>query len=307
MSKPKAKIFDSPEGFYREIPTQIQENIKFRIELHKLLATDKTLQQVFLELCRRYYPIFFSSTAWTINPQLMPGERNQPFILRPAQIPAVERLNWCIDNKRDAGLNKSRKQGASEICCKLFAAKALLELDSHFIIGSRKKELVDNSGDPTTLFAKIDSVFSCLPSWWLELTGYDPKKCRKDMNLVIPATNSSFSGDTTNENFAAGSRGTALLLDEFGRLDTATAKSIEGSIHDVADCVIYSSTHWYGLNHPFNLCLNKETTEFIELIWYDSPVEAPGLYETKDRGEITLIDVEWWRQNHPEVLEYVIN
>ena len=61
MSKPKAKIFDSPEGFYREIPTQIQENIKFRIELHKLLATDKTLQQVFLELCRRYYPIFFSS------------------------------------------------------------------------------------------------------------------------------------------------------------------------------------------------------------------------------------------------------
>jgi len=307
MSKPKSKIFNTPEGFYKAIPTQIQENIRFRIELHKLLATDKTLQKIFLGLCRRYYPIVFSSTFWTLNPQKAPGERNQPFILRPAQIPAVERLNWCIDNKRDAGINKSRKQGASEICCKLFAAKALLEPDSHFIIGSRKKELVDSSGDPTTLFAKIDSVFNYLPSWWLELTGYNSKTCRKDMNLVVPVTNSSFSGDTTNENFSAGSRGTAILLDEFGRLDTTIAKSIEGSIHDVADCIIYSSTHWLGANHPFNLALQKPTTELIELLWYDSPVEAPGLYRTEEPGEIELIDVEYYCKNYPKVLEYATN
>ena len=259
---------------------------------------------MYLELCRQYYPIFFSSTAWTLNPQKRPGERNQPFILRPAQIPAIERLNWCIDNKKDAGLNKSRKQGASELCCKLFAAKGLLEPDSHFIIGSRKKELVDNFGDPYTLFAKVDNVFNCLPSWWLSLCGYDPKSCRKDMNLTIPATNSSYSGETTNENFSAGSRGTALLLDEFGRVDYSMAESIEGSVHDVADCVIYSSTHWLGPGHTFNKCINKESTERIDLLWYDNPCEAQGLYNTEEPGEVTLIDVEYYTERWPEILDY---
>ena len=288
------RIFDSPKGFYNAIPTGIKENIQFRIELHKLISTDKKLQKIFLELCRMYYPIVFSSTFWTLNPQKPPGKRNQPFILRPKQIPAVEELNWCIDNKKDAGLNKSRKQGASEICCKLFAAKGLLEPESHFIIGSRKKELVDNYGDPYTLFAKVDNVFDCLPTWWLELTGYDPKTCRKDMNLVIPSTNSSYAGETTNENFSAGSRGTAILLDEFGRVDLGLAESIEGSVHDVADCVIYSSTHFLGPNHTFNRCLQKETTELIELYWYDNPEERSGIYTTPEPGKIEIQDKDYY-------------
>ena len=298
------KSFNTPEGFFKSIPTNIQENIEFRIELHKLLAVDKKAQQIYLELCRRYYPIFFSSTAWTLNPQKKPGERNQPFILRPAQIPAVERLNWCIDNEKDAGLNKSRKKGASELCCKLFTAKALLEPDSHFIIGSRKKELVDNFGDPYTLFAKVDNVFNCLPSWWKELSGYDQKNCRKDMNLVIPATNSSFSGETTNENFGAGSRGTSLLLDEFGRVDYALAESIEGSVHDVSNCVIYSSTHWLGPGHTFNKCIHKESTEFIELLWYTNPEENLGLYTTPEPGVVEILDVDYYKENYPELMEY---
>jgi len=272
-----------------------------------MLSTDKEAQQVYLELCRRYYPIFFSSTAWTLNPQKPPGERNQPFILRPVQIPCIERLNWCIDNKRDAGLNKSRKQGASELCCKLFTAKGLLEPDSHFIIGSRKKELVDNFGDPYTLFAKIDNVFDCLPPWWKELTGYDPKTCRKDMNLVIPCSNSSFSGETTNENFSAGSRGTGLLLDEFGRVDYSMAESIEGSVHDVADCVIYSSTHWLGPGHPFNKCINKETTELIQLLWFDNPEEREGLYKTPEPGIVEIVDVDYYKKHYPELEGPLIN
>lgn len=288
------KIPDNPKDFYKLIPTDIGENIKFRIDLHKMLSTDTKAQQVYLEMCRQYMPIIFSSTFWTMNPQKRPGERNQPFILRPAQVPAVEELNWCIDNRQDTGLNKSRKQGASELCCKLFAAKALLEADSHFIIGSRKKELVDNYGDPYTLFAKVDNVMECLPSWWLKLCGYNPKFNRKDMVLTVPSTNSSFAGETTNENFGAGSRGTALLLDEFGRVDMSVAESIEGSVHDVAECVIYSSTHWLGLNHTFNKALKKTTTRVINLFWYDNPEEMYGLYKTSEPGKIEIIDNKYY-------------
>jgi hypothetical protein len=288
-------LVDSAESFYQAIPTELRQNIEFRISLHKFLATDTKAQQVYLELCRQYMPIVFSSTFWTINPQKPPGQRNQPFILRPVQKPAVETLNWCIDNEHDAGLNKTRKQGASEICCKLFSAKALLENDCHFIIGSRTKSLVDNFGDPTTLFAKVDNVFECLPSWWKKLCGYNPKINRKDMVLTVPATNSSFAGDTTNENFSAGSRGTGVLLDEFGRVDYSVAESIEGSVHDVANCVIYSSTHWLGVNHTFNKCLNKATTKVVELMWYDNPEEMAGLYTTDSIGSYEIIDKDYYK------------
>jgi len=303
--KQLAKV-NSPKDFFKAIPTDLRENLLFRIELHKFLAVDQSAQKVFLSMCREYLPIFFSSVAWTMNPQKPPGERNQPFILRPKQIPAVEDLDWCIRNKTDAGLNKSRKQGASELCCKVFAAKALLEEYSHFIIGSRKKELVDNSGDPYTLFAKVDNVFDCLPSWWLKLSGYDPKVNRKDMVLTIPATNSSFSGETTNENFSAGSRGTAVLLDEFGRVDHSVAASIEGSVHDVADCVVYSSTHWLGKNHPFNICLEKETTKTIELYWYMNPEENFGLYTTPEPGKVEMLDKGYYEDKDLDSAIYLL-
>ena len=301
------KLPDNPKDFYAIIPTDIVGNIKFRIELHKLLATDEKFQNVFLEMCRQYYPIFFSSVAWTLNPQKPPGERNQPFIPRPAQLPAIERLVKCIDEGRDAGIDKTRKQGASEICCKVFAAKCLLETNAHFILGSRKKELVDNFGDPYTLFAKVDNVLECLPSWWKLRCKYDPKNNRKDMNIVIPETNSSMNGETTNESFSAGSRATAILLDEFGRVDYTVAEAIEGSVHDVCNCVVYSSTHWLGINHTFNKCLQKSSTELIRLLWFDNYDEAKGLYKTEQPGEVELIDVDYWLSTYPELEKYFEN
>ena len=299
----KIKIPDTPKAFYQIIPTDPQENIAFRINLHKMLATDHKAQAVFMEMCRQYMPIFFSSVAWTYNPWT---RLNHPFVLRPAQIPAVETLDWCIENGHDAGINKSREEGASEICCKLFAAKALLHEYVNFIVGSRVKNLVDNFGDYYTLFAKVDNVFNCLPSWWLELCGYNPKQNRKDMLLTIPLNSSSIVGETTNESFSAGSRATALLLDEFGRVDAATATAIEGSVHDVSPCIIYSSTHWLGAGHCFNQCLSKATTKVVELIWHTNPTKNQGLYASPEPGQIELLDVEYYEKNHPEVLKYAV-
>lgn len=286
---------NSPESFYAAIPTELRSNIKFRIKLHKFLAVDKKAQLFFLDLCRQYIPIIFSSTLWTLNPQKPEGQRNQPFILRPKQISAVETMNWCIDNEKDIGLNKTRKQGASELSIKLMMSKCLLEELANFIIGSRKKELVDNFGDNYTLFAKADNVMSCLPSWWKKLSGYNPKLNRKDMVLRIPSTESGLVGETTNENFGAASRATAILLDEFGRVDYTIAESIEGSVHDIANCIMYSSTHWLGSNHTFNKCIRKDTTELIPLMWYDNPEEMGGLYKSDSAGSYEIIDKEYYK------------
>jgi hypothetical protein len=255
-------------------------------------------------MCRAYIPIAFNTSFFTLNPQKKPAERNQPFILRPVQVPAVETMCACIDEGRDVGLNKSRKQGASELSCKVFAAKALLDELSHFILGSRKEDLVDKSGDLYTLFAKVDNVMQYLPAWWRTQCGYNEKDDRTHLLMRIPYNNSRISGEATNESFGAGSRSTAILLDEFGRVDYAVAKAIEGSVHDVSNCVMYSSTHWLGQNHEFNLRLKSPTTEVIDLLWWANPEENQGLYGTSEPGVVELLDIEYYRKNYPEVFEY---
>lgn len=266
------------------------------------MSEDTKLQQIFLEMCRLYKPILFNSVFWTFNPK---RRWNIPFILRPHQIPAVVTLDECIQKGHDVGINKSREEGASEICCKLFAANCLLYEYNNFIVGSRKEDLVDHAGDPTTLFAKVDNVFNCLPSWWKRLCGYDSSIHRKNLILEIPMMSSSIVGETTNESFSAGSRATAMLLDEFGRVDPSVAESIEGSVHDVTDCVIYSSTHWLGLGHPFNKALKKESTTVVELMWYSNPEKAWGLYNTSEPGIVELLDVDYYKEKYPEILSYV--
>ena len=244
-------LVDSPQSFFALIPTDLRDNIAFRIKLHGYLATDIKAQDAFLALCRAYIPIAFNTSFFTFDPRRPPSERNQPFNLRPNQVLGVEDLVKCIDSGRNVGINKNRGEGASEICVKTFMAKALLEELSHFILGSRVEKLVDKAGDLYTLYAKADSVMDYLPLWWKKQCGYSAKDDRVHLLMRIPYNNSRISGETTNESFSAGSRSTAILLDEFGRVDHSTAKAIEGSVHDVSPCVIYSSTHWLGQEHPF--------------------------------------------------------
>lgn len=302
MAKTLALV-DSPQAFFNAIPTGLWQNIQFRIKLHEYLSTDEKAQDAFLGMCRAYIPIAFNTSFFTLNPQKKPAERNQPFILRPVQIPAVETMCQCIDEGRDVGLNKSRKQGASELSCKVFAAKALLDELSHFILGSRKEDLVDKSGDLYTLFAKVDNVMQYLPAWWRAQCGYNAKDDRTHLLMRIPYNNSRISGEATNESFGAGSRSTAILLDEFGRVDYAVAKAIEGSVHDVSNCVMYSSTHWLGQNHEFNLRLKSPTTEVINLMWYDNPEENMGLYTTPEPGKIHILDMPYYQKRCPEIFE----
>jgi len=137
------KKFDSIEGFIQGIPRTLHENLQFRINLHTLLSKDKKAQDVFWEMCREKKQILFDTCFWTLDPRLPWGEQNQPFILRPKQIPVVETLDWCIINGHDAGVNKTRDEGASEIVCKLFTAWIMLYDHVSFIVGSYKKEDVD--------------------------------------------------------------------------------------------------------------------------------------------------------------------
>jgi len=289
------KQFDTLDGFVDAVPRTLQENLQFRIDLHTLLAKDKKVQNVFWEMCKEKKQILFDTCFWTLDPRLPWGEQNQPFILRPKQIEVVDLLDWCITNGHDAGINKTRDEGASEIVCKLFSAWIMLYERVSFIVGSYKKEDVDKLGDDYTLFSKIDNVFEHLPSWMnLRYEKDGGSIYRKDMLIRNTIRNSAIIGETTNENFSAGSRSTAMLLDEFGRIRKSITDSIEGTVHPITNCIIYNSTHWLGPGHTFN----------IELLWHQNPVKAKGLYRSPEVGAVELIDIDYYKKNHPEILQY---
>lgn len=308
----KYSSFNSVPGFIKTIPRDIPGNLQFRIDLHKMLAADKVAQQVFWAMCKQDLQILFDCVFWTLNPRRPWGQQNQPFILRPQQIPTVHLIDRKIKESlesiipQDVGIDKTRDEGASEICAKICSAWCMLYERVSFILGSDKKEDVDNIGNDFTLFAKVDNVFEHLPSWMgfkYQTEGGCVK--RKDMLLRVEKNNSAIIGETTNENFSAGSRATAMVLDEFGRIRKSVAESIEGTVHAVTNCVIYSSTHWLGQNHTFNNCLNKETTDVIKLMWHQNPEKAAGLYHSPVVGTVVIDDIEYYRKLVPEVFDVI--
>lgn len=291
------KALDTPESFYKSIPRTLDENIQFRMDLSKLCDGDAFARKTVLNLCIAEPKIFFNALAWTVNPRKPPGERNWPFILRePKQEAVVDLLKSCIDNQHDMGINKSRDEGATELVCKFFCLYSLIP-DSYFLVGSRNKELVDAVGDPYTLMAKIRYCFDTLPNWVGRFKMYEAK----DMQITVPDTNVVIRGETTNESFSAGRRATAMLLDEFGRVEPRVAESIEGSVHDVTGCVIYGSTHWYGEHHPFNKALKKSSTRVVSLLWYQNPEKNGGLYVTPDYDIVELRDRDYYLTKYPDI------
>jgi len=247
-----------------------------------------------MALCAAYYPLAFKSLFWTYNPKAGTGMRHIPFILRPQQELAVNRLQECITSGKDACIDKSRDEGATWLLLGTFFCFTMFVPDCQFLVGSRKEEYVDKMGDHKTLFAKIEYLWNKLP-----LFAQFPKE-KTHMHFKNMLNNSAIDGEATNENFGAGDRRTAVGLDEFGRVEHSTAQSIKDSIADVTDCVIYNSTHFYGRNHPYANVRYSEGIEIIELPWFKNPTKNYGLYKSPDLNKITILDSEYWIQRYPE-------
>ena len=287
------------EKFTKIIPRDIEGNKKFRKKLNILCEKDIKCRNLVLDFCKHSPRGMFDLFYWAFNPEEKPDRKILPFILRKKQIEAVNTLDWCIENQHDLGVEKSRKQGATELVKEL-VRKCIFTENRFFIVGSLKKEDVDNRPDTTTIFAKIDNAVQWLPKW------FDVDVERKDMVIHFKRTNSIIKGETTNENFSVSKRADAVFLDEFGREPQKLAELIEGSVRDVSGCIIYNSTHWLGTGHPFNIAINRETTKKITLMWYENENQMQGAYTSPSDNIVELIDLSYYEKNYPKLLKYAI-
>jgi hypothetical protein len=296
----------NPKEFFEWIPRDLEKNLLFRQELHQILAKSPEFQDLFKQMCFEEPGIAFSSAFWTYNPRKPAGLRNLPFILRPAQVEAVHEIKNAIDFGHDLLIDKSRDEGATEIISKMFALYFLCVPETSLLVGSRKEEYVDAgtqinnqrvSGSPRCIFHKILYAFSTGPIWM------QPKLNKTHMHIENLDNGSILDGESTNENFGAGDRRTAILLDEFGRVDHKLAQNIRESVADVSDCVIYNSTHFYGRGHPYAKLRFSGKLKVVLLPWYKNPEKKQGLYKSPDLDEIEIYDEKYYEDRWPGVFK----
>ncbi len=300
------KTLDTPTDFFNSIPQDPAENIAWRMNFHETLSKDTGMQQDYKNLCWADIKILFNSAMWVYDAEAPTGFRNRPFILWPHQEPAVDAIHYSILNKQNLAIDKSRKEGATEIICKTFVGHFLLDPESQFLVGSRKAEFVDKGvelvGDKLiglhkSLMHKVCYALTTLPRWMR------PNLLKTYMLLQNMDNASVISGEATNENFGAGDRQKGILIDEYGRMDHNMAIDINDSVHDTSDCVIFNSTHFYGVEHPYNQLLTQKFGEIpvIKMPWWLNPIKNDGKYLSPEPGVIEISDVDYYKNLCPEV------
>jgi len=304
----KLKAFDTPETLLEIVPRTVAENIQFRMDFHKLLATDQSMQKIFLEMCFQKPQLYFDLCCFTYDPRQPRGCVNRPFILREAQVEAVNELKSGIDEGKNKLIDKSREEGATELIIKLFALYWRLFPQESFLVGSRAAEFVDSGVEVSK--GKLTGVHKCLmhklvyaiihwPLWM------QPNFLKTYMRTENLDNGSVIYGQSCNENFGAGDRTRATMVDEHGRTDPRIAASIIDNLPDVTDCIIVNSTHFYGVGHPYNKLLSSGKMDVITLPWERNPEKNEGLYRSPSYDIIEIKDIDYYKALAPEAFENI--
>lgn len=158
---------------------------------------------------------FFKYWAWGFDPRPLVPLSIVPLVPFPNQEGLINWLEDTVFGTQSSGLlEKSRDEGATLVCIDWCVLKWLTVSGFVALVGSRKKEMVDDKKALDTLFQKVRLQVRLLPKMMLP-EGYDHRIHSSDMLLENPELTSQIIGEAPTENFGAGRRATIALADEF--------------------------------------------------------------------------------------------
>ena len=226
-------------------------------------------------------------TAWTYRVKQVGEDGREkpvevpdvPFIPWPVQIGAMRRLVSCVRDGRDAVIRKSRDMGASWVVLGL-AVHGWLFHGWQSLLVSRVEDNVDRTGDPDSLFWKVDYLLASQPGWLLPCTLPEMRKggaYRQHMVLRHPVSGATIAGQASGAHIGRGGRRTFVLFDEFAALEDDEAAWRSAS--DTTSCRIAVSTPiGYGTRYDKLVSEARGTgnPELIEMLYYQHPEKANG-------------------------------
>lgn len=256
--------------------------------------------------CRKDILHWFDTWVWTYDPRLagkidpITREPLSPyvrFILWPRQREFVLWLCDRIAKGEPWVLEKSRDQGATFLCAAVFLWFWLYVPGFKATFGSRDADLVDNLGDPDSIFEKLRLMYRRLPKWMLPI-GFDQRRHDNLFQLTNPATGATITGDA-GDDMGRGGRCTVYVVDE-GAFVARPAK-VERALSATTDCVGWVSTvnPQEGMGNFFAQKRHKMPENLVfRLHWRDDPRKTE---EWANWKKSTLADDLAWEA------EYEIN
>lgn len=279
-------VWPTTEMFLAEVKRRIELEHRISSAPKVVKVGDKTpTQGVLIAGAKQFYASsivdFARDCIWVHEP------RNAALGL-PTKLPLCpfpkqeEFLLWLVDRARtrtSAPVEKSRDSGATWMAA-VFAVHSWLFLDgSTFGFGSRKEELVDIRGEPSSIFEKIRFIIRHLP-WYLKPRGLNEKAHFNHRRIVNPENASAIVGEA-GDNIGRGARTSVYVIDEAAHIERPAA--LEAALTATTDCRIDISSPLVGT--LFNQWCATEPRKFIFDI-DDAPWHTPEWKAMKE-AELT--------------------
>ena len=196
-----------------------------------------------------------------------------PFLLFPRQ---VEFINWIMDRWKagEPGLcEKSRDVGASYIAMALSCTLCLFHHGLTIGIGSRKESLLDNQGDPNSLFFKARTFLTNLPIEFR--SGWSLDDGSAHMRLTFKETQCAITGEAGDQ-IGRGGRTSIFFVDEAAFIERS--ELIEASLSATTNCRIDMSSV-NGMANAFAVKRHSGKVSVFSFRWQSDPRKDQQWYQ----------------------------
>jgi hypothetical protein len=272
--------------YYGEVPKDFDGNLEYRMAVERLVLETPRYAEDFWIACKRDLLFYVNVFGWTLDPRL-PGIKNVPFNTYPFQDEALLTFQAAL-GKQDVVCEKSRDQGASWMPLWVIDHAYRFFPQNAFLVVSRNESLVDDGENPDTLFSKLDHIEENLP-WFLQVQN----RGRRKLHIVNPDNGSTIDGASTTGNVGRGGRRTAVLIDEFAAFEVSDGYRALAATQQVSKCRIFPSTPQGSSNAFYDIAHPPSRMKKLRFHWSDHPVQARGLYTSKD-GVLEILDTGFW-------------
>lgn len=284
---------------YDLVPKDYYENIEWRRAVLHDAAEDPDFAAAIRHMCSEDLLFYINGFCWTYDPRdtVSPAK---PFITYSEyQDDALAVAVDGIERGYDVAWPKSRTMGASWMGLTVFEWLWHFREALSFLLVSRNQDYVDQSGNPKSLFWKIDFLHKNQPKWLLPtgrwLGQRDP--CRKSLHLRNADNGSVIDGESTTGDAGRGDRRTAMFIDEHAAFELNEGFKILRSSRDTTRCRFFNSTP-QGAHNAFYEVVHNSGAKVFRMHWSKHPEYARGLYTSvrAESGEYELKVVdEGWR------------
>jgi len=262
-----------PPDYSRVYDWRRSQLAKFAAQPERISAAKRYYRHRPVEFINHWCDTWDPRNAGTAKPVQM------PFILFKRQVELVEFLLTCLHDQEGALIEKSRDMGATWIGVSFSIWLWLFHPGSAIGWGSRKQELVDRIGDPSSIFEKLRLQIAHLPQALLP-AGFSHDVHLTFQRCVNPESGATIIGEI-GDNIGRGARTSMYFKDESSHYEHP--EKIEAALSDTTRVPIDISS----VNGPGNVFHRKREAG---VDW------VPGSTLAKGRTRVFVLD---WR-DHPE-------